>query len=127
GKANATKRAIDNLAARVSSLENEVRTLRPREASATAPQATAAASATPKTAAVPPPLPVPVPVPSPLPKRVEPQPQISAEPTRAKPAITPRPSIDWEQFMGAKLFAWIGGLALFLGVAFFVKYSFEHN
>src|SRR2546421_5144670 len=37
------------------------------------------------------------------------------------------PAIDWEQFMGAKLFAWIGGLALFLGVAFFVKYSFEHN
>ena len=36
-------------------------------------------------------------------------------------------SIDWEQFMGAKLFAWLGGLALFLGVAFFVKYSFEHN
>ena len=29
--------------------------------------------------------------------------------------------------MGAKLFAWIGGLALFLGVAYFVKYSFEHN
>ena len=29
--------------------------------------------------------------------------------------------------MGAKLFAWIGGLALFLGIAFFVKYSFEHN
>lgn len=29
--------------------------------------------------------------------------------------------------MGAKMFAWIGGLALFLGVAFFVKYSFEHN
>ena len=29
--------------------------------------------------------------------------------------------------MGAKMFAWVGGLALFLGVAFFVKYSFEHN
>lgn len=29
--------------------------------------------------------------------------------------------------MGAKLFAWLGGFALFLGVAFFVKYSFEHN
>src|ERR1043166_8285791 len=29
--------------------------------------------------------------------------------------------------MGAKLFAWLGGLALFLGIAFFVKYSFEHN
>jgi uncharacterized membrane protein len=38
-----------------------------------------------------------------------------------------RPAINWEQFMGAKLFAWLGGLALFLGVAFFVKYSFEHD
>ncbi|MGA3007528.1 MAG: DUF2339 domain-containing protein, partial [Opitutaceae bacterium] len=38
-----------------------------------------------------------------------------------------RPAIDWEQFMGAKLFAWLGGFALFLGVAFFVKYSFEHQ
>src|SRR5205823_12445029 len=79
-RANAVKRSIDDLTARVSSLENEARTLRPREASATEPQATAAASAPPKTAAVPPPLPVPMPVPAPLPKRVEPQPQISAEP-----------------------------------------------
>jgi uncharacterized membrane protein len=47
---------------------------------------------------------------------------------RTVPRIAaPRPPINWEQFMGAKLFAWIGGLALFLGVAFFVKYSFEHN
>ena len=37
------------------------------------------------------------------------------------------PAINWEQFMGAKLFAWLGGLALFLCVAFFVKYSFEHD
>src|SRR5438045_3302578 len=29
--------------------------------------------------------------------------------------------------MGAKMFAWIGGFALFLGVCFFVKYSFEHD
>jgi uncharacterized membrane protein len=29
--------------------------------------------------------------------------------------------------MGVKLFAWLGGLALFLGVVFFVKYSFEHD
>ena len=29
--------------------------------------------------------------------------------------------------MGVKLFAWLGGLALFLGVAFFVKYSFDNN
>ena len=29
--------------------------------------------------------------------------------------------------MGVKGFAWIGGFALFLGVAFFVKYSFDNN
>ena len=29
--------------------------------------------------------------------------------------------------MGARLFAWLGGLALFLGVAYFVKYSFDRN
>ncbi len=35
--------------------------------------------------------------------------------------------LNWEQFMGGKLFAWIGGFALFLAVAFFIKYSFDHN
>ena len=29
--------------------------------------------------------------------------------------------------MGVKLLAWIGGLAAFLAVAFFVKYSFDNN
>jgi hypothetical protein len=37
------------------------------------------------------------------------------------------PQFNWEQFMGVKLFAWIAGLALFLGVAFFVKFSFDNN
>ena len=47
--------------------------------------------------------------------------------------ITPPPPIpapstfNWEAFMGVKLFAWLGGLALFLGVVFLVKYSFENN
>ncbi len=49
-------------------------------------------------------------------------------PVKPEPGATASPDmINWEQFMGAKLFAWIGGLALFLGVAFFVKYSFDHN
>lgn len=43
------------------------------------------------------------------------------------PISKPPVSINWERFMGVNLFAWVGGLALFLGVAFFVKYSFEHN
>src|SRR6266576_6190654 len=73
-------------------------------------------------------------VPPPLPEEVitaatsvappEPPPPHTAKPPAPEPSL---PAINWEQFMGAKLFAWIGGLALFLGVAFFVKYSFEHN
>lgn len=35
--------------------------------------------------------------------------------------------IDWEQFLGVKLFAWVGGLIAFLGVVFAVKYSFEQG
>lgn len=53
-------------------------------------------------------------------------------PVTPTPSVAPMPEapsrrIDWEQFMGAKLFAWLGGFAAFLGVAFFVKYSFEHD
>lgn len=99
----------------------------------------------------PPPVSVTAPVTPPVPPRAEP-PVISDAPPPlivppspvAQPATgarvstpityTPLPSpagmrdrINWEQFMGAKLFAWLGGLALFLGVTFFVKYSFEHD
>jgi uncharacterized membrane protein len=70
----------------------------------------------------------------PLPVRSEPPPlaapPIAAQlrPQRAEAvAGLPRKAFNWEQFMGAKLFAWLGGLALFLCVAFFVKYSFEHD
>jgi hypothetical protein len=43
------------------------------------------------------------------------------------PAPAPKPAIDWEQFLGVKGFAWAGGFALFLGVAFFIKYAFDNN
>ncbi len=56
----------------------------------------------------------PRPVPPPLPIAPPPSP----------PAATP---FNWEAFMGVKFFAWLGGLALFLGVVFLVKYSFENN
>ncbi|MFA5780492.1 MAG: DUF2339 domain-containing protein [Elusimicrobiota bacterium] len=39
----------------------------------------------------------------------------------------PVSKIDWEKFMGVKLFAWLGGFAFFLGISFFVKYSIDHN
>ena len=52
------------------------------------------------------------------------------EPPPIKPPPAPRPAraaIDWEAFFGVKLFAWIGGFVLFLGIVFLVKYSFENN
>jgi hypothetical protein len=51
---------------------------------------------------------------------------IKPQPPR-QPARPLLPPINWEQFMGVKLLAWIGGLAAFLAVAFFVKYSFDNN
>lgn len=50
-------------------------------------------------------------------------PIVSAQP----PAVHSEPAVDWEKFTGVRLFAWLGGLALFLGAAFFVKYSIDHE
>ena len=51
------------------------------------------------------------------------------------PRRTPPPSVeppakaafDMERFMGIKLFAWAGGLLLFISVALFLKYAIEQN
>ena len=75
-------------------------------------------------ATVPPPLPI-TPAPAVPPFRAWPEPVLAATQTAAR--VEPAVPFNWEQFMGAKLFAWVGGLALFLSVAFFVKYSFEKN
>jgi Predicted membrane protein (DUF2339) len=75
--------------------------------------------------AVPPPLPPRSSIPEPaLPKTPV------GDPPPLKPPPAPRPAraaIDWEAFLGVKLFAWIGGFVLFLGIVFLVKYSFENN
>src|SRR5438445_5849818 len=124
GKANRAKRSVDDLVTRLSSLENEVRNLRSEVVPAPQPEVAVAAMKTVPLAVPITTVAVIVPekesVPPPIPERFIQE----AVPQIATPA---RPPINWEQFMGAKLFAWIGGLALFLGVAFFVKYSFEHN
>ena len=82
---------------------------------------------------VPPPVVLPptvVPIPPVVPRPVIPvapvPPRVPAAPPLAAPAAA-APAINWEQFMGVKLFAWLGGFALFLGMAFFVKYSFDNN
>ncbi len=74
------------------------------------------APTTPAPTATPPPLPVVTSAAPPPPQLVRPR---VSEPARL--------AIDWEAFMGVKLFAWIGGFVLFLGVIFLVKYSFENN
>src|SRR5205814_10388317 len=107
-------------------LENEVRNLQPHAV----PAPTSEAAVTePKAFEVPPRLPITTAAPA-VPEKESvppPIPEKFVRRTLREIAAPARPPINWEQFMGAKLFAWIGGLALFLGVAFFVKYSFEHN
>src|SRR5882724_6409394 len=123
-KANTAKRALDDLAARLSSLEKEVRGFERDTVPIPESQAGVAATET---------APTPVRITTPAPDVPEkeslppPIPERFVQATVPQIAAPRRPPINWEQFMGAKLFAWIGGLALFLGVAFFVKYSFEHN
>ncbi|MBA2241466.1 MAG: DUF2339 domain-containing protein, partial [Chthoniobacterales bacterium] len=56
------------------------------------------------------------------------QPPVNPAPDSASsPRPGPPTTMDWESFLGVKLFAWIGGFVLFLGVVFLVKYSFENN
>lgn len=87
----------------------------------------------------------------------EPPPPIEPEPTaEAEPGVEPEPvaepepppppvsppapepasgfsfsgmkgTLSWEEFMGAKLYGWIGGLSLFLAVAYFIKHSFDRG
>ncbi|MEI6785161.1 MAG: hypothetical protein WCQ21_30040, partial [Verrucomicrobiota bacterium] len=49
---------------------------------------------------------------------IGPKPPPRPAPEPARPLV---PAINWEQFMGVKLLAWVGGLAAFLAVAFLVK------
>ena len=120
-------------------LPKEKATAKPAEPSeATKPRtaASAAASLVVETPVIPAPPAAAAPPPSNLPPPMKPPLAPSPPPLAAVAAKTPPslpqapaapPALNFEQFMGAKLFAWIGGLALFLGILFFVKYAFERN
>src|SRR5258708_6658784 len=127
-KAKRAKRAVDDLARRLSSLENELRNLRPQTVSAVQPEAPVL-SLEAKVEAISQPIPAmtAAPIVSKATPEPPPIPRELLKPSAPQIARPTQPPIDWEQFMGAKLFAWIGGLALFLGIAFFVKYLFVHN
>jgi uncharacterized membrane protein len=102
------------------------------------------AVATPISAPPPPPpqSPPPPPPPAPSPTSVQlppalPPPPPAAEPTYPNtgyttpapaPSLSPKPAtFNWEQFLGVKLFAWLGGFALFLGAVLFIKLSIEEG
>ena len=118
------KAAVRNLVQRVGELES-------RSSSIAAPAAKAVAPA-------PPPL---APEPSPpSPAAIVKEPELAAPPPIPPPPppgavapggppvlVPPSKPFDWEAFFGVKLFAWIGGFVLFLGIVFLVKYSFENN
>jgi uncharacterized membrane protein len=127
-KANRAKRVVQDLARRVASLEKELRNMQPQTVSPVQPEAGVGAPQ-PRAKAIPTPVAVitPAPVVSNAAPESPPIPQELLTPKAPQLAKPTKPPINWEQFMGAKLFAWIGGLALFLGIAFFVKYSFDHN
>ena len=123
------KAAVRNLVQRVSQLE--------ARGVAAAPAAPVSEAKKPEPV-VPPPAPVVrsimppgEPPPPPLPPIARPPVRPRDVPPPPPPAAVPPPPpakpFDWEAFFGVKLFAWIGGFVLFLGIVFLVKYSFDNN
>jgi uncharacterized membrane protein len=120
---------IRSLQAAVTALTQRIATLESRSAApSAAPSAPAATPSSAPRVAVPPPLPATIPAAPAVAHPPPAQPSVATPPPVPKAApAPPKPAIDWEAFLGVKLFAWIGGFVLFLGVVFLVKYSFQHN
>ena len=57
------------------------------------------------------------------PQVIEPPQEVEAR----EEEVEPPEAFSLERFMGVKLFAWLGGVAMFFGVILFVKYAFENN
>ncbi|MDF9827716.1 putative membrane protein [Ereboglobus sp. PH5-10] len=71
--------------------------------------------------------------PPPIPGGQKPaQPVVSAAPPQIPPTTSPQEqppnhSFNWEVFMGTKFLSWLGAVAAFLAVAFFLKYSIDRG
>jgi len=135
-RAISAKNRIEELSQRLVELESEIIRLKREKETSKPVESTPAPAPQPKIVTpVPVVPPKPTVTPQPVISRLCPPavtpPPISAILTPPRPAPIPfskaKPAINWEQFMGVKGFAWLGGLALFLGVAFFIKYSFDNN
>lgn len=100
----------------------------PQQQPATPAEALPPEPTAPAPSATPPPTPEPPPLPlETFAAATGAGPEPAPPPSSQAPVRRAGPAIDWEQFMGAKLFAWLGGVALFLGVAYFLKYSFDNG
>lgn len=149
-----TRRDMEELSNRIGCLEDELRWgSLSRRAPEKEKETVAPTVATPpplpshllssQSARRPQPAPAPAPAISTSPRPIAVPPLLTARETEAPPAPTPsparsqvppsvtpaepKPEFQWENFLGAKLFAWIAGVAVFLAVVFFVKYAFERN
>ena len=118
--AEAAKELVEMLQDRVRDLEIQLRKSG-QPAQAVIPEKRVVAEIPEKPAPVPAPAPASEPAPAPPPLPI---PVIYPEPEEVVEAKEP---FSWERFMGVKLFAWLGGVAMFFGVIFFVKYAFENN
>jgi uncharacterized membrane protein len=135
-RANSARHGIEELSYRLDQLESEMTRLK-REKETAEPVEQAPVSQAAPEFFTPPPIAAPAPVVSMQPEFLAPRPPvfkplptfIEAPPQEPAPisSLKTKPPVNWEQFMGVKGFAWVGGFALFLGVAFFVKYSFDNN
>jgi uncharacterized membrane protein len=110
-------KVVDSLGQRLTELERKLK-----------PPETAVALTTSPSPATPQPPPIPRELQTERhPERSAPESQESVAPRALPVTATHDTPFNWEAFMGVKLFAWLGGLALFLGIVFLVKYSFENN
>lgn len=93
-------------------------------AAAPATPVRAPAAEAPRAAAPPTAVPIPPPMPPPLPAAPAPAP---AEPLPRPPATPARPKESLESAIGSRWLVRVGAGALFLGVAFLLKYSFDQG
>lgn len=73
------------------------------------------------------PMPPPLPTFHAVPEAQSPDSEETVPAVVLEPEPAPKPAFNWEQFVGVKLFAWLGGLALFFAAALGLKYSFDHD
>jgi uncharacterized membrane protein len=115
------KKAVNQLSRRLGALESRL----PGVEVAPSPSVVPSAPRPLSPPAVPPAPPARTPIPEPsLPREPIAAPPLPERPPPPRPALA---AIDWEAFLGVKLFAWVGGFILFLGIVFLVKYSFDNN